>query len=84
MIRRVFFSILFGAVVSISAVAQSRINIEVTGENRFNVPVYRVAITSDSFDNDNVFAPSYIFSSVIFYTAKMVRYKWDMGELCSV
>ena len=50
MIRRVFFSILFGAVVSISAVAQSRINIEVTGENRFNVPVYRVAITSDNAD----------------------------------
>lgn len=51
MIRRVFFSILFGAVASISAVAQTTPQIVVTGEgNRLNVPVYRVAITSESAD----------------------------------
>ena len=50
MIRRAFISILFGAVAVLPVFAQSSdISVTVVGEgNRLNVPVYRIAIDSNS------------------------------------
>ena len=51
MIRRIFISIFFGAVASLPMFAQTKVaDLRIDAEGQLNVPVYRVAIDSNSAD----------------------------------